>query len=130
MYRFTSEVDAAKAKYEKAAMEAMTSRLDYLYNYEKNVKVEEKKADYIKSRDLYRRLKQEYDAIISVPNAWEKTGLTKDVLQKATLRLPVDGKTSAFKVIHDMEERLWKAKYVAPAQGQMPPVNEVFWVDV
>ena len=129
MYKFTAEVQSAKTKYEKAALVAMTSRLDYLYNYEKNVPVEEKKAEYIRLRDEYRRLQQELDSNVAVPNAWEKTGLTAETLQKATLRLPVDGKTSAFKVLHDMEERLWKAKYVAPSQGILPPIDEVLWFD-
>ena len=129
MYKFTAEVQTAKATYEKAALEAMTSRLDYLYNYEKNVPVEEKKAQYIRLRDEYRRLQQEFESNVSVPNAWEKTGLTAETLQKATVRLPVDGKTSAFKVLHDMEERLWKAKYVTPSQGVLPRIDEVLWFD-
>ena len=129
MYKFTAEVQSAKTNYEKAALEAMTSRLDYLYNYEKNVPVEEKKAEYIRLRDEYRRLQQEFNSNVAAPNAWEKTGLTAETLRKATVHLPVDGKTSAFKIMHDMEERLWKAKYVTPSQGVLPPIDEVMWFD-
>jgi hypothetical protein len=130
MYKFALEVEKAKSDYEKAAMVAMTSRLDYLYNYEKNGNVEEKKADYIRKRDDYKRLKLEFDSLIAVPNEWEKTGLSMEALQKATIHLPVDGKTTAFKVVHDMEERLWRSKYVVPAQGSVPAANTILWVDV
>ena len=129
MIKFALQVESAKIKYEKAAMEAMTARLDYLYNYAKDVKVEEKKSIYIRLRDEYKRLKQEYEDTLAVPNQWEKTGLTKETLQKATLRLPVEGNTSAFRVLRDMEERLWKAKYVTPSQSPMPPVNQIYWMN-
>ena len=108
----------------------MTSRLDYLYNYEKDGKVEDKKANYIRLRDEYTRMKREYDEMLKVPDAWVKTGLTKESLQKATLHLPVDGNTSAFKVLYDMEERLWKAKYSFPDKGVLPPICDVLWMDV
>ena len=130
MYKFATEVEEAKHDYETAAMLAMTSRLDYLYNYEKNTNVEEKKAEYIRLRDVYKRLKQEFDAVISVPDEWEKTGLSKETLQKATIHLPVDGKTSAYKILNEMEERLFKAKYVLPVQGNVPAVNRLLWIDV
>ena len=130
MYKFNTQVEKAKGTYEKAAMLAMTARLDYLYNYDKDVDVEQKKSEYIRLRDEYRRLKAEHDSVVSVPDAWEKTGLSKETLQKATVRLPIDGGTSAFKVMHDMEERLWKAKYAVPTRGPLPPIHEVLWFDV
>jgi hypothetical protein len=130
MYKFAGEVREAKTVYEKAAMTAMTARLDYLYNYDKEVNVEDKKKEYLNSRDQYRRLKQEYDTILSVPDVWGKTGLTLETLQKSTVRLPVDGKTSAFKVLHDMEERLSKARYCVPESGVLPPLHELLWIDM
>jgi hypothetical protein len=129
MIKFATQLETAKQKYETSAMEAMTARLDYLYNYAKDVKVEEKKAVYIRLRDEYKRLKQEFEDTVAVPNEWEKTGITKETLQKATLRLPVEGNTSAYRVQRDMEERLWKAKYRIPTQGSLPPVNHLYWID-
>ena len=85
---------------------------------------------YIRLRDVYKRLKQEFDAVISVPDEWEKTGLSKETLRNATIHLPVDGKTSAYKVLNEMENRLFKAKYVLPVQGNAPPVNRLLWIDV
>jgi hypothetical protein len=130
MYKFAGEVQESKSKYEKAAMAAMTARLDYLYNYNKDVKVEDKKTEYLRSRDQYRRMKQEYENVVMVPNIWDKTGLTLETLKKSTIRLPVDGKTTAFKVLYDMEERLNKVKYSVPENGALPPVHELLWIDM
>jgi glutathionyl-hydroquinone reductase len=129
MYKFSTEVNKMKEVYEKAAMNAMTARLDYLYNYNKDGQVEEKKSEYIRLRDEYKRLQNEYESMIAVPNVWEKTGLTREMLKKATLRLPVDSNSSAFKVLYDMEERLWKANYIVPTNGSLPPINKILWID-
>jgi hypothetical protein len=109
-------------------MNAVTSRLDYLYNYAKETNVDVKKAEYVKARDDYRKLKAEYDNVLAVPDAWQRTGITLEMLQKGTVKLPIDGKTSAFQVLRDMEERLWKVKYVVPKAGAQPPLEDLLWV--
>jgi hypothetical protein len=128
MYTFQKECEAAKQKFEKAGMEAVLARLDHAYNYAKDTHAEEKKAEYVKARDDYRRLKQEFDNTISVPDCVERSGITLDSLKKATVRLPVDGKTSAIKVMHEMEQKLWKIKYAVPSGEYKPPLSEVFWM--
>jgi hypothetical protein len=127
MYAWSKEVGKAKEAYEATAMNAVTSRLDYLYNYAKETNVDAKKAEYVKARDDYRKLKAEYENVLAVPDAWQRTGITLDMLQKATVKLPVDGKTSAFQILRDMEERLWKVKYVVPKTGVQPPLEDVWW---
>ena len=127
MYAWSKEVEKAKQAYEATAMNAVTSRLDYLYNYAKETNVDAKKAEYVKARDDYRKLKVDYESVLAVPDAWQRTGITAEMLQKGTVKLPVDGKTSAFQVLRDMEERLWKVKYVVPKTGSQPPLEDVLW---
>jgi len=126
MYSWGKEVEQAKKVYETTAMKAVTSRLDYLYNYEKETNVDVKKAEYVKARDNYRKQRTEYESVLAVPDAWQRTGITMEMLRNGTVKLPVDGKTSAFEVLHDMEERLWKVKYVVP-KGATPFLEDVLW---
>jgi len=128
MYTLTKQVDAAKKKADAAAVNAMMAQMDYLYNYAKDAKVEEKKGEYVKRRDEHRRMVQEFEAVIKVPNASERTGVTPEMLQKSSLKFPVDGNSSAYKVFRDMEERLWKVKYAEPASGEKPNVADLLWI--
>jgi hypothetical protein len=60
----------------------------------------------------------------------ERTGLTTEALRKGSLRLPVDGNSTAYKVFHEMEERLWKVKYAVPTSvvGEKPEVADLLWI--
>lgn len=129
MYKLVKEVDKSKKNADAAAVSAMMARLDYLYNYAKDAKVEEKKGEYVKRRDEHRRMVQEFEAVVKVPNAFERTGVTPEMLQKSSLKFPIDSNSSAYNVFRDMEERLWKVKYAVPSGvGENPNVADLLWI--